>query len=238
MITVRPSEERGRANHGWLDARHTFSFAGYHDPEHQGFRSLRVINEDRIRGGAGFGMHPHQDMEIVTYLLSGALEHQDSKGNRAVLRPGELQYMSAGRGILHSEFNHSATEEAHLLQIWIQPAKRGLEPVYAEKAFPPEERRNRLQPLASHDGREGSITIQQDAVIYGTLLDAGKSVELELSADRYAWIQVARGALTVNGASLRAGDGAAVQGETRLTLTAETADQEGQPAELLLFDLA
>lgn len=231
MITIRRSDERGRFDHGWLDTRHTFSFAAYHDPEHMGFRDLRVINEDVIQPGEGFGTHPHRDMEILSYVTAGALEHRDGLGNGAVLRPGEVQVMTAGRGITHSEFNPSHEEICHLLQIWVLPAERGTEPRWEQKAFPLAERRNRLQLLASPDGREGSLTWGQDAAVGAAILDAGVSLTVPIRDGRHAWIQIVRGTLEVGDARLAAGDGAAVSDEKELTLTAS------EETELLFFDL-
>jgi redox-sensitive bicupin YhaK (pirin superfamily) len=232
MITIRKSADRGRADHGWLDSRHTFSFADYHDPEQMGFRTLRVINEDRVEAGQGFGTHPHRDMEIISYVLEGALEHKDSMGTASVIRPGEVQRMTAGTGVLHSEYNPSRKEPVHFLQIWILPEKRNLKPGYEQKAYPDAERKDRLRLVASRDGRDGSLTIHQDAELYTTLLSRGESVSHPLKAGRHAWVQVARGAATLNGKPLATGDGAAVSGEKALELNA-TAD-----AEVLLFDLA
>jgi redox-sensitive bicupin YhaK (pirin superfamily) len=232
MITVRPTSERGHVARGWLDSYFTFSFADYHDPRHMGFRSLRVINEDRVQPGTGFGMHPHRDMEILTYVLEGALEHRDSLGTGSVIRPGDVQRMSAGTGIVHSEANPSSSEPVHLLQIWILPERAGIAPGYEQRAFPEDERRGRLRLLASRDGREGSLTIHQDTELYATLLAAGESVTHHLRPDRHAWVQVARGAVTLNGKPLRAGDGAAVSDEEVVTLSAS----EG--SEVLLFDLS
>jgi hypothetical protein len=232
MIDIIRSDSRGSADHGWLKAKHTFSFAGYHNPKMMGFGSLRVINEDRIEGGKGFGTHPHQDMEIVTYLVDGALEHKDSMGNGSVIRPGELQRMTAGTGVLHSEFNASATETAHLLQIWILPEKNGLEPGYEQKLFTTDEKRNTLRLVGSRDGRDGSLTIHQDVELYASVLEAGNSLRHELGAGRRGFLQVVRGELRVNGEPVFAGDGVAAVGETTLELTA-TGD-----AELLLFDMA
>jgi redox-sensitive bicupin YhaK (pirin superfamily) len=232
MITIRKSADRGRADHGWLDSRHTFSFADYHDPEQMGFRTLRVINEDRVEAGQGFGTHPHRDMEIISYVLEGALEHKDSMGTASVIRPGEVQRMTAGTGVLHSEYNPSRKEPVHFLQIWILPEKRNLKPGYEQKAYPDAERKDRLRLVASRDGRDGSLTIHQDAELYTTLLSRGESVSHPLKAGRHAWVQVARGAATLNGKPLATGDGAAVSGEKALELKA-TAD-----AEVLLFDLA
>ncbi|HXT62799.1 MAG TPA: pirin family protein [Pyrinomonadaceae bacterium] len=232
MITIRKSEERGHLNHGWLDTYHTFSFDQYYDPAHMHFRSLRVINEDRVASGKGFPTHSHRDMEIITYILSGALEHRDSMGNGSVIRPGDVQRMSAGTGVAHSEFNPSDSEGVHLLQIWIVPRARNLAPSYEQKAFSEDERRNRLRLVASSDGRDGSVTIQQDAELYAAILEANASLEHPITQNRYAWIQVTRGNLDVNGHALNQGDGAAVSHEPALKIIA--ADE----AELLLFDLA
>jgi hypothetical protein len=232
MLTIRPSEARGHVEFGWLDTRHSFSFGHYHDPAHMGFRALRVINEDHVDPGAGFDPHPHRDMEILTYVLSGALEHRDSMGNGSVIRPGDVQRMTAGTGVVHSEQNASATEPVHLLQIWLLPARTGLAPGYEQKAFPEAERRGRLRPLASADGREGSVTVHQDVTLYSALLGAGESVRHALAPGRHAWVQVARGAVSVNGETVRAGDGVALSDERSLALEAS------EDAELLLFDLA
>lgn len=234
MITLRPSEERGHANHGWLDTHYTFSFDTYHDPEHMGFRSLRVINEDWVAGGKGFPPHGHRDMEIVTYVLEGALQHQDSMGNGGVIRPGEVQRMSAGTGVTHSEYNPSPTERLHLLQIWITPEARNLAPSYEQKKFAPEGRRGRLQLLASRDAREGSVKIQQDAALYTAALGPKETVTHKLASGRHAWLQVARGEVTLNGVALKAGDGAAASDERAL----EIAGADGGSSEILLFDLA
>jgi hypothetical protein len=231
MITVRKAHERGHAQHGWLDSFHTFSFAGYYDPAHMGFRALRVINEDRVQPRRGFGTHSHRDMEIVSYVLDGALAHQDSLGNGSVIRPGDVQRMSAGSGVSHSEFNHSTSEGVHFLQIWILPEREGLAPSYEQRHFPPEERRGALRLVASRDGREGSVQVHQDVTLYAALLDGRDTVEHGLAPGRHAWVQLARGRSTLNGVALEAGDGAAVSDETRLTFT-------GSGAELLLFDLA
>jgi redox-sensitive bicupin YhaK (pirin superfamily) len=231
MITVRPANERGHAEHGWLDSRHTFSFADYYDPRQMGFRSLRVINEDRVSPESGFGTHPHRDMEIVSYVLEGELAHKDSMGTGSVIRPGDVQRMSAGTGVLHSEWNHSNSEPVHFLQIWILPEKQGIEPGYEQKSFG-DETKNRLRLVASRDGRDGSVTIHQDAELYAARLDAGKEAVRELRPGRHAWVQVARGSVELNGTKLAAGDGAAVSDEKRLVLRATA------PAEVLLFDLA
>jgi redox-sensitive bicupin YhaK (pirin superfamily) len=232
MIQVRPGKERGHANHGWLDTYHTFSFADYYDPDHMGFRSLRVINEDRVAPGQGFGTHPHRDMEIITYVLEGALEHKDSLGTGSVIRPGDVQRMSAGTGITHSEFNHSKVEPVHLLQIWVLPERKGLKPGYEQKAFDLHQGSGRLQLLAAPDGRNGAVTVHQDVALYAALLSPGKKVTHSLERGRHAWLQVTRGAATLNGEKLKAGDGAAVSEEGSLEIAAAA------EAEILLFDLA
>jgi redox-sensitive bicupin YhaK (pirin superfamily) len=232
MITVRPAAERGHFDHGWLDTYHTFSFASYHDPGHMGFRALRVINEDRVQPGEGFGTHGHRDMEILTWVLEGGLEHKDSMGNGSVIRPGDIQRMSAGTGVTHSEFNPSGEAPVHLLQIWLLPSKRGLTPSYEEKRFEPASRLGRLSLIASGDGRQGAVSIHQDADLWTALLEPGKSVHHTLKPGRSAWLQVARGAVSLNGTTLRAGDGAAVSDEPALEITAT------ESAEVLLFDLA
>ncbi|NTV01328.1 MAG: pirin family protein [Chlorobiaceae bacterium] len=232
MITIRKASDRGHEEHGWLDTRHTFSFADYHDPAHMGFRSLRVINEDRVMPGQGFGTHPHRDMEIISYVLEGALEHRDSMGNGTVIRPGEVQRMSAGSGVTHSEFNHSEHEPVHFFQIWILPEKRGLLPGYEQKRFPAEERRGRFRLVASRDGREGALVINQDASIHSAILEPGESVSFTLASGRHAWLQVARGSVELNGLALEAGDGAAASEEPLLTVVG------GALSELILFDLA
>lgn len=232
MIRLRPSAERGVTQADWLDSRHTFSFNRYIDPAWTSFQSLRVINEDWIAPGGRFDWHPHRDMEILTWILSGALEHEDSTGARGVLRPGDLQKMSAGTGIFHSEANASKTEPLHLLQIWIYPSQRGLQPHYVEKHFPLDERRNRLRLLASPGGRDGSLPIHQAAELWTAMLDEGASVEHALAAGRLAWLQVASGEVDLNGTALHAGDGAAVSGEPVLRISARHA------SEVLLFDLA
>ncbi len=231
MITLRPSAARGHADHGWLDTFHTFSFADYHDPAHMGFRTLRVINEDRVAPGMGFGTHPHRDMEILTYILAGRLAHKDSMGNGREIAPGQLQAMSAGTGITHSEFNPSRTDPVHLLQIWLLPDRRGHTPRYAEWS-PAPEKNSALTLLASPDGREGSAAIHQDAQLYLAKLGAAASLTHPLATGRAAWLQVMRGSLTLNGHALAAGDGAAVESESALALHAST------DAEALLFDLA
>jgi redox-sensitive bicupin YhaK (pirin superfamily) len=232
MLTLRRAEERGRANLGWLDSRHSFSFGHYYDPEHMGFGPLRVINDDRVAGGGGFPTHPHGDMEIVSYVLEGALAHKDSLGTGSVIKPGDVQRMSAGSGIRHSEFNASKTEPVHFLQIWIMPEKRGLEPGYEQKTFPLEEKRNKLRLVGSHDGREGSITIHQDVNLYATLLDDGAVVKHAVAPDRTAWVQVAQGTASLNGTQLHPGDGAAVSEPGTLELAGTSKD-----AEILLFDM-
>lgn len=231
MLKIRRAGERGGADHGWLRTSHTFSFADYHDPAHMGFRALRVINEDRVAPRTGFGRHGHRDMEIVSYVLSGEIEHRDSMGSAGVLRPGEVQRMTAGTGVMHSEMNPS-DEELHFLQIWILPEKAGLEPGYEQRSFPEAERRGVLRLLVSPTGEHGSLRIHQDAKLFGTLLSAGESVTHAIAPGRHAWLQVARGAVSLNGVELRAGDGAAVSDEERLMIEAR------EPAEALLFDLA
>jgi len=232
MITIRRSGDRGFRNYGWLKTFHTFSFNDYHDPAFMGFRSLRVINEDRVAPGEGFGTHPHRDMEIVTYVLSGALAHRDSMGNGSAIRPGEVQRMSAGTGVTHSEFNHDANEEVHFLQIWLLPERKGLAPSYEQKAFPDTQKEGTLRLVASRDGRNGSVTIHQDASLYATRLGKGESVAVALAGSRHAWIQVVRGAVTLSGRPLSAGDGAVVSEESSFTLEGTDA------AEVLVFDLA
>lgn len=232
MIQVRKASDRGHANHGWLNTYHTFSFSMYQDPQHVRFRSLRVMNEDWVAAGQGFGTHPHNDMEIVTYVLEGALEHRDSMGNGEVLRPGEFQRMSAGTGITHSEFNPSKTEPTHLYQIWLFPEQKGITPSYEQKRFDENGRLNRLQLVASRDAAEESLLIHQDARIYLSQIETNKTVALELNANRHAWLQVLRGSVTLNGESLQTSDGAAVSGESKLEIQATS------NAEIMLFDLA
>jgi quercetin 2,3-dioxygenase len=231
MIQVRRAAERGHENHGWLDSFHTFSFADYHDPAHMGFRVLRVINEDRVKPGAGFPTHGHRDMEIISYVLEGALEHKDSTGSGGVMRPGDVQRMSAGRGVTHSEFNASQTEWLHFLQIWILPDRRGHDPGYEQKHFDETARRDRLCLIATPGGRDGALAIQQDARVYAALAGTGATLRHELEQGRHAWLQVARGALELNGVPLAESDGAAVSDEPKLDIRATT------DAELLLFDL-
>ncbi|TAD75294.1 MAG: pirin family protein [Oscillatoriales cyanobacterium] len=232
-ILIRRSGDRGHANHGWLDSYHTFSFSNYQDPNHMGFRSLRVINEDFIDPKQGFGTHGHRDMEIVTYVLDGLLEHRDNIGNGSLIRPGDVQRMSAGTGILHSEFNASESEPVHLLQIWILPDRQNLSPSYEQRYFAPTEKQGKLRLVASADGRDSSVTIHQDALIFASLLAPGDRVVHEFATrDRGAWVQVTRGAIALNGIELAAGDAAAITQADRLEITAQS------DAELLLFDLA
>ena len=231
MIELRRSDERGFADHGWLKTFHTFSFADYHDPAHMGFGPLRVINEDRVAAGQGFGTHSHRDMEIISYVLEGELAHRDSMGNGSVIRPGEVQRMSAGAGVRHSEFNHSSDGVTHFLQIWIVPNRLGIEPSYEERKFPAAERRGRLRLLASEDGRSGSVIIHQDAKVYGGLFDGEESASLELERGRLGYVHVARGALLVNNRRLEAGDGAKLADESAIELA------NGERAEVLAFDL-
>jgi redox-sensitive bicupin YhaK (pirin superfamily) len=232
MITKRPAGERGSTRTDWLDSRHTFSFNRYYDPRFEGFGDLLVINDDTVAPAGGFGTHGHRDMEIITYVVAGALEHRDSSGGSGVLRPGEVQRMSAGTGVRHSEANPSTTDPVHLLQIWLTPARPGGTPGYEQKNFADEEKRGRLRLIASSDGRDGSVTVQQDAQLYAALLEPGQEAVYALPADRHAWVQVARGAIELNGHELAQGDGAAMSGEERLTFAAR------EPAEVLLFDLA
>ena len=232
MITIRPSKQRGGGDYGWLNTRHSFSFDTFHDPKFMGFRSLRVINEDIVQPGHGFPMHPHRDMEIITYLLEGALEHQDSLGTGSVIRPGDGQRMSAGKGIRHSEKNPSQTDPAHLLQIWILPERPGLEPSYEQKTFPAEEKRGKLRLIAAPSGEDGSVSIHQDAKLYVSLLEPGQEVSHQLGKGRHAWLQIAKGAVELNGNSLTQGDGAAISNEQKLTVKGR------ESAEILLFDLA
>ncbi|HVG25147.1 MAG TPA: pirin family protein [Thermoanaerobaculia bacterium] len=229
MITIRRAEERGHADHGWLDTYHTFSFADYHDADHMGFRSLRVINEDRVAPGRGFGTHGHRDMEIISYVLDGALAHRDSMGTDGVIRPGEVQRMSAGTGVMHSEMNGSDKEGVHFLQIWIVPERRNITPSYEQKAFPADERRGTLRLVAAPDAADGAVKIHQDVRLYLTLLD-GETVTHDFAPGRYGWIQVTRGEVEVNGQRLKAGDGAAIADERSVTIG-------GSGAEVLLFDL-
>jgi quercetin 2,3-dioxygenase len=231
MLTLRNSEARGHANHGWLDSHHTFSFSDYYDPAFMGFRSLRVINEDRVAGRTGFGTHSHRDMEIITYVLSGQLEHRDSMGSRGVLRAGEMQRMTAGTGVMHSEMN-GADEEVHFLQIWVLPETKGLTPGYEQKLFSREERQGGFRLVVSPEGQDGSLKVNQDVRLFSTLLGKDQKATHTLAPGRHAWLQVARGAGTINGLAVKAGDGVAVSEESVLELVA------GEPMEALLFDLA
>ncbi len=232
MITLRRSSERGYADHGWLKSFHSFSFADYHDPQHMGFGNLRVINEDRIAPGTGFGTHGHRDMEIVSYVLEGALAHKDNMGNGTAIMPGDVQRMSAGRGVLHSEFNHAPHHTTHFLQIWILPDEQGIDPGYEQRRFEDADKRGRLRLVASADGRDGSVRLHADASMYAGLLDGAESAELALDPSRKAYVHVARGEVSVNGQALGTGDAAKLAGETRLRLDA------GRTAEVIVFDLA
>lgn len=231
MLTIRRASERGHAQHGWLDSHHTFSFADYYDPKHMGFRALRVINEDRVEPGRGFGAHPHRDMEIVSYVLEGELAHHDSMGNGSTIRPGDVQRMSAGRGVTHSEANPSKTNPVHFLQIWIMPESNGIDPSYEQKHFSEDDKKGRLRLVASRDGRDGSVRLHQDVNLYASVLNRGDSVTHEVKAGRNTWIHVARGAVKVDGQPLRAGDAAATSDAGTLVI-------EGEGAEVLVFDLA
>ena len=232
MVAIRRSEERGQADHGWLRSQHTFSFADYHDPAQMGFRALRVINEDRVAPGRGFPKHGHRDMEIISYVLEGELAHEDSMGTGSVIRPHDVQRMSAGRGVTHSEHNPSATQPVHFLQIWIEPDRKGLEPSYAQTHVPPEDKRGRLRLIASPDGADGALTIRQDARVYATLLGEGQRVTHALGDGRYGYVHVVRGELGLGDAKLRAGDGARLSGATSIELVGAGGD-----AEALVFDL-
>ncbi len=232
MITVRKAEERGHFNHGWLDTYHTFSFDRYYDPEQVSFGSLRVINEDRVAPDHGFPTHSHRDMEIITYILEGGLAHKDSMGNGSIIRPGEVQRMTAGTGVAHSEANPSADAPLHLLQIWIMPNAQGLQPGYEQKMFADDLKQGKLCLIASGDGRDGSVTINQDADVYATQLDAGQAVTHGVGRKRKAWVQVARGGVTLNGVDLKQGDGAAISDESEIEVTGR------EPSEILLFDMA
>ncbi len=231
MITKRPSAARGHAQHGWLESRHTFSFADYYDPSQMGFSNLRVINEDRVAPGRGFGTHSHRDMEIISYVLEGSLEHKDSIGTGSVIRPGDVQRMSAGSGVAHSEFNASKIEPVHFLQIWLLPSARGTAPSYEQKTFGPEEKRARLRVVASPDGRDGSVTVHADAVLHAGLFETAERANFALTAKRQAWVQVARGQVMLNGELFSEGDGAAVTQEAEITI--EGVDS----SEVLVFDL-
>jgi redox-sensitive bicupin YhaK (pirin superfamily) len=232
MITTRRADQRGHTDAGWLDSRHTFSFGEYYDPRNMGFRSLRVINDDRVDPSSGFGTHPHRDMEIISYVLSGALGHKDNMGNGSTIRPGDVQRMTAGTGVLHSEWNHSKTEPVHFLQIWIIPERPGLQPGYEQQSFSPETARDRFKLVASRDGRDGSVTVHQDVSLYLAKLTAGTSARLDVAKGRHAWVHVAVGEATLNGQALGEGDGAAVSEEDRLEVRAT------KDAEVLVFDLA
>jgi quercetin 2,3-dioxygenase len=231
MIQIRKSGERGKANYGWLDTRYTFSFNTYHDPHFMGFRDLRVINEDWVAGGKGFPPHPHEDMEIITYIMEGALAHKDSSGGGGVIRRGDVQYMCAGTGVIHSEYNDSPDEKVHLLQIWILPKRRGLPPGYNQKNIPDHEKLNRLRVVAAPDGRDGALQVYQDVTLYASILEESQTVIHEFAPGRFGWLQLVTGKLNLNGETLEAGDGAALENPTRLTITAE------ERAEFLLFDL-
>jgi redox-sensitive bicupin YhaK (pirin superfamily) len=232
MLTIRRADERGHANHGWLDSFHSFSFADYYDPAHMGFRNLRVINDDRIAGGGGFGTHPHRDMEIITYVLDGAVQHRDSMGNGSVIRPGDVQRMSAGTGVRHSEFNDSKSEELRLLQIWIIPEKQGIAPGYEQKMFEPSEKQGHLRLVASPTGENGSVTLHADAKLYAAILGPGDRVDHVVPEGRHAWVQVARGKVRVDGHELAEGDGAYTSSPGAIVL------DRAEDAEVLVFDLA
>lgn len=232
MISIRKADDRGHARHGWLESRHTFSFADYYDPKHMGFRSLRVINEDRVLGGQGFGTHPHRDMEILSYVLDGALEHRDSMGTGSVIRPGDVQRMSAGTGVAHSEYNASPVDPVHFLQIWLLPRKTGLPPGYEQKTFSNEDKQGKLRLVASPDGRDGSVRVETDASLYAGVFAEGERAEHTLAPGRGAWVQVARGRVRVNGQELAAGDGAAIADEPSVRI------EGAGDGEVLVFDLA
>lgn len=232
MIAVRPANQRGHTIIDWLDSYHTFSFDDYYDPKYTSFRTLRVINEDWVKPGAGFHPHPHRDMEIITYVLEGALEHKDSLGNGSVIRPGEVQRMSAGTGVTHSEFNHSKKEPVHLLQIWIVPEKKGIEPGYEQRTFPEGKRRGKLCLIAGKKGENGAVVIHQDVRVYASILDSKEEINYSMTPDRHSWIQVARGNVKLNGISLKAGDGVAVTDEKSLVFSS------AKESEVLLFDLS
>ncbi|XHX79023.1 MAG: pirin family protein [Stenomitos frigidus ULC029] len=232
MLTVRKAEDRGHANHGWLDSYHSFSFANYYDPQHMGFRSLRVINEDAIAPAKGFPTHPHRDMEIITYVVSGAVAHKDSIGNTEKVGAGGVQRFSAGTGITHSEFNPSSTEGLHLLQIWLLPEQQGITPSYEQKEFSVATKRRQWRAIANHEATDGAVKLHQDAAIYATILEPGEQLTYTLPADRHAWVQIVQGAVMLNGTILDKGDAAAISNETRLAFAAST------DAEILLFDLA
>ena len=231
MLTLRHAQDRGHANHGWLDSHHSFSFASYYDPEHMGFGPLRVINEDRIAPGTGFGAHGHRDMEIISYVLQGNLAHKDSMGNVKGIPPGDVQRMSAGTGVMHSEFNHAPEQVTHFLQIWIEPNQRGIPPSYEQKTFSDDDKRGRLRLVASPDGADGSVTLHADARLYAGLFDGAESAELAIPAGHKAYVHLVRGALTVNGQALKSGDAAKLEQEAAVRLS------DGQQAEVLVFDL-
>jgi len=231
-VTVRPAQSRGHANHGWLDSYHTFSFANYHDSNHMGFGPLRVINEDRVQPGAGFETHGHRDMEILSYVIEGSLAHKDSTGTGSVIRPGEIQVMSAGTGIRHSEFNASKVDPVHFLQIWLQPERQALQPRYDQKFFPASEKRGHLRLIASHDGRDGSVLVHQNADVFATVLNTGESVSHKLNAGRRAWVQIVQGGADINGIPLHSSDGATIEDEACLSITSR-----GRDSEILVFDL-
>ncbi|MGA9520300.1 MAG: pirin family protein [Myxococcaceae bacterium] len=232
MIKARKAEDRGSFDFGWLDTRHTFSFGDYYDPAHMGFRTLRVINEDRVKPGEGFGTHPHRDMEIISYVLEGGLQHRDSMGNGSVIRPGDVQRMTAGTGVLHSEFNASKTQPVHFLQIWILPNRRGLAPSWEQKRLDPAEHVGQFRVVASPDGRDGSVSVHQDVILWSGVVKEGQTSALPIAEGRHSWVQVARGAVVLNGEALGAGDGAAISGEREVSVRAT------RDAEVLVFDLA
>jgi redox-sensitive bicupin YhaK (pirin superfamily) len=234
MLNLRKANERGHADHGWLDSHHTFSFADYYDPRHMGFRALRVINDDTVAPGRGFGAHPHRDMEIISYVLDGALAHKDSMGTGSVIEPGDVQRMSAGTGVVHSEFNASKTDPVHFLQIWLMPAKNGIKPGYEQKRFTADDKAGRLRLVASPDGRDGSVTVHTDATLYAGLFATGERAELALAPGRHAWIHAARGRVRANGQELAAGDGLAITGEDKIVIEGTDAER----GEVLVFDLA
>ncbi|MBI1241418.1 pirin family protein [Umezakia ovalisporum] len=232
---IHDGNARGHSEFPWLHSYHTFSFGSFYDPNRMGFRTLRVINDDRIAPGAGFPRHGHRDMEILTYVLSGAVEHKDTLGTGSIIRPGDAQIMSAGTGIAHSEFNHSQTELLHLLQIWILPNQQGLTPRYEQKSFPPEEKQGQLRLIAAEDGRDGAVTIHQDVDLYGSILEPGDVIHYHVKPNRYAWLQIAKGGVVFNGEELKAGDGVEIHGEEKLLISNESTTEGG--AEFLLFDL-
>jgi redox-sensitive bicupin YhaK (pirin superfamily) len=237
MMTIRAANQRGHAQHGWLESRHTFSFADYYDPNHMGFRSLRVINDDRVAPARGFGTHGHRDMEIISYVLEGALAHNDSMGTGSVIVPGDVQRMSAGTGVAHSEFNASKSEPVHFLQIWLEPRRRGIEPSYEQKSFSTADKQGRLRVVAAEDAREGSVQIHTDAVVYAGRFAKGESADLPIAPGRHVWVQVAKGEVIANGTTLSTGDGAALSGESALSIRG-LAESSEESAEILVFDLA